>query len=1002
LNANLRRLFPLTLAATVWLTTGVAPAVQAATEAPAGPSDVAALLEAARRHETASGVPLDEERATRGYREAADRGDMQAQLKMGQRAALGFGMAVDHAEALRYYRMAAAQGDREAHHRLSWLLGSHDGEGRRHLEQAAAAGHPDALCSLAERAEDPLQAMALYERAAQQGHVRALEAYENRRAALSREKPDTVTQWRTEAGQGRSEAAFWLGLARTAAGAGDEGQQWLVRAAEAGHGRAAWRLFDLSRQRSLYAADATGRRAADAEGLRWLRRAGELGEPAALLTLGSGHLRGTDGLPKDEALALRWLQAGAKRNLAPAYRDLGLIHKYGLGTPVNLHAALGWLHLALDRGDASAADQIRRFRAGPRGELVVTDPRSQLDAVAAKAAAGDRAAQVRLAEMWLRGENILADEREALVWYRRAAEAGYAPAQLKLAVDMQARLSPGEAERWIEKAARQGLVEAQLTYGQWLARRQPRVPAAVQWLERAGARGHRLAIWAVAGAYEQGDGVPQHLARALAWYLKAAEAGDAGAWVRAGALAELGAGRLPDPKLAATYYARAGDDAEALYRLGRLHARGEGVPRDMGRAATLYGRAVTEGSGEAALALGRMREAGWPGVAPDAAAAWRAYAEAVEIGQDDDIEAELATRLAVMAENGIGTARNGASAVEHYQLADRPEGLLRAAALLDEGRLVPRDPALALSLYRQAVRRLEREREAALSALFDEDWELPSESGREALEALLRAARAGHAGARLDLALLLAGRDGPTLDEAQVHGWVGEAARGGDRLAQAWLAASTDTDPDAEPEAVLARFRVVAASQAATPAGGEADYRRALALAADLENAQAYLPPYPGLWNGIDIGVVNSAEDARALLKREGLSLKTLMARDPRFAQVVEAQRQDPATMERLLLANMFLRKAEFADDEARAMRWLERAAELGSPLARLALGDRHAKRGDAAKAYMWYSLAAAAGHPAGAPRRDRQAAKLSWQPLAGAQADAAAWWARFTPALSP
>jgi hypothetical protein len=85
--------------------------------------------------------------------------------------------------------------------------------------------------------------------------------------------------------------------------------------------------------------------------------------------------------------------------------------------------------------------------------------------------------------------------------------------------------------------------------------------------------------------YDKGRGVPQDYAKALQWYRKAAEQGDAGAQYILG-LYEIGEGVPLDYAEVVKWSRKAAEQgvAEAQYNLGVDYKFGQGVPQDYAQA----------------------------------------------------------------------------------------------------------------------------------------------------------------------------------------------------------------------------------------------------------------------------------------------------------------------------------------------------------------------------------------------------------------------------------
>ena len=141
-----------------------------------------------------------------------------------------------------------------------------------------------------------------------------------------------------------------------------------------------------------------------------------------------------------------------------------------------------------------------------------------VEAVKAKADAGDAEAQKTLGECYSNGQGVKQDYAQAAQWYRKAADQGNAAAQAAL----------GE------------LYEA----GQGV---QHDDAEAAKWYLRAASQGHAPGQYSLALLYLMGHGVRQDIAEALKWYRQAAEQGHALAQFNLGVRYKEGKGVAPDP-----------------------------------------------------------------------------------------------------------------------------------------------------------------------------------------------------------------------------------------------------------------------------------------------------------------------------------------------------------------------------------------------------------------------------------------------------------------------
>jgi type III secretion protein C len=275
-------------------------------------------------------------------------------------------------------------------------------------------------------------------------------------------------------------------------------------------------------------------------------------------------------------------------------------------------------------------------------------PRPDVKALEAQAVAGDTQARLRLAETY---DTVLQQPERALPWYRQAAERGEASAQRRL---------------------------AEMLYEAHGVSRD--LPQAIQWFERAAAQGDAQAQYWLGYASMRGEGLPRDLAAARRYLtdsaqqghpasLRALEAlaprGDAADWFSLGRLLEV---RNRDAQRAMPWYDRAAEqgNADALARLGELNYDGSGIPRDLDRARSLFKQAADKGSALAEFRLAGMTETGL-GSRADSAEALRLYQSAADKGQIDAM-----IRLAMAYERGeLGLGRDEAQALRLREAARR-------------------------------------------------------------------------------------------------------------------------------------------------------------------------------------------------------------------------------------------------------------------------------------------------------------------------------------------
>ena len=91
----------------------------------------------------------------------------------------------------------------------------------------------------------------------------------------------------------------------------------------------------------------------DAEAVRWYQMAAEQGFVNAQYNLGIMYDQG-DGVPEDDAEAVRWFQMAAEQGQAGAQSILGFMYAKGKGVPEDDAKAYAWLSIAAAQGDESA------------------------------------------------------------------------------------------------------------------------------------------------------------------------------------------------------------------------------------------------------------------------------------------------------------------------------------------------------------------------------------------------------------------------------------------------------------------------------------------------------------------------------------------------------------------------------------------------------------------------------------------------------------------------
>lgn len=135
--------------------------------------------------------------------------------------------------------------------------------------------------------------------------------------------------------------------------------------------------------------------------------------------------------------------------------------------------------------------------------------------------------------------------------------------------------------------------------------------------------------------YAHGRGVKRDYKKAMEWYQKAANQGDADAQNSMGDLYYWGRGVLRDYKEAMKWYRKAAEqgNTDAQYKIGNLYCFGQGVMTDYQEAMKWYRKAADQDSADAQNIIGYLYECG-NGVEQDYQEALKWYRKASEHGND--------------------------------------------------------------------------------------------------------------------------------------------------------------------------------------------------------------------------------------------------------------------------------------------------------------------------------------------------------------------------------
>ncbi|KAI8805025.1 hypothetical protein BJ742DRAFT_821551 [Cladochytrium replicatum] len=331
-----------------------------------------------------------------------------------------------------------------------------------------------------------------------------------------------------------------------------------------------------------------------------------------------------------------------------------------LETRLNRNYALAseFLTLAAESGHALAMHRLADHYLNGDSPMIPQDPSQAVSYLRKASEKGHVDASYKLGLMYNYGNGVAVDKKEAVRLFRQAAFENHPRAQYELGklhvvgAEGLAR-SPPTAVKYLEKAASQGLSDAEFELGRILlwGEDYPRDPlVGIKMLGRASVKGHTgarvaLAEWhldsaasadarkkqadideairllrlssedgngkaltMLGKAYLNGQGVPKYPLIAVKYFERAAAANHKEGQFMLGECYRLGDGVPKDPITALKLYQKAGEGPNAhpgaVLQLGNHHAKGIGVPSDPSKAVQYYKKAETENMASATYNLG--------------------------------------------------------------------------------------------------------------------------------------------------------------------------------------------------------------------------------------------------------------------------------------------------------------------------------------------------------------------------------------------------------------
>lgn len=149
------------------------------------------------------------------------------------------------------------------------------------------------------------------------------------------------------------------------------------------------------------------------------------GDAVAANRLGDRYRTGS-GVPRDDAVAVRWYRIAAERGYAPAQNNLAAMYEKGLGVPKDEAKAAEWFRRAAEQGEKHAQHSLGVMLRDGRG--VARDPVEAAKWIRKAAEQGHLSAMDDLAAMYRDGLGVPRDKVSAYAWWSVAAARGDATA----------------------------------------------------------------------------------------------------------------------------------------------------------------------------------------------------------------------------------------------------------------------------------------------------------------------------------------------------------------------------------------------------------------------------------------------------------------------------------------------------------------------------------------------------------------------------------------------
>ncbi len=187
------------------------------------------------------------------------------------------------------------------------------------------------------------------------------------------------------------------------------------------------------------------------EAMKWYQRAAAQNNHSSETNIGALYANGM-GFPQDYVKAFEWTMKGARGGIPKAEYLIGTHYHYGLGVPKDPKKAITWYSQAIQHGQTEALSTLADVYGF---EMKPPDYDQAFQNYERAADQGDKAAMVRLGQMYESGLGTKKDYKRAYEFYSKAADGNYSAAYYQLSLlytkGRYVKQDPAQAKKWMSR-----------------------------------------------------------------------------------------------------------------------------------------------------------------------------------------------------------------------------------------------------------------------------------------------------------------------------------------------------------------------------------------------------------------------------------------------------------------------------------------------------------------------------------------------------------------------